>query len=227
MDTQFQSQHIYIYEAPTVAAKNKPHNLFIKKLARTLAMLGIVSLLISFGPSFWYFMKNPRVHQVTERITETANAAEELHKVSSYQPNYDPSLPLSPTVIIPSIGVETKIHEATFESVEEALKEGVWRTPGSGTPASGERPIVLAAHRFGYLLWSNKYRRENSFYNLPKTREGDLVKIIWHRRKYIYAIYKVETSDRITDYSADLILYTCKALDSEIRVFRYARLLRV
>ncbi|KKS77001.1 MAG: hypothetical protein UV74_C0002G0047 [Candidatus Woesebacteria bacterium GW2011_GWB1_43_14] len=224
MNSQNSTQFIYIYEAPSA---NTTKNSLVNKLVKVLATLGLVSLLVSFGPSFWYFLNNPRVDQVTQRITETANAAESLQKANDYRPKYDSSLPLVPTIIIPSIGVNTEIHEASFESVEDALRDGVWRTPGSGTPGAGDKPMVLAAHRFGYLVWSNKFRRENSFFNLPKLREGDLVEIIWHKRKYVYAVYKESTSDRITDYSADLILYTCQALDSEIRVFRYARLLRI
>ena len=85
----------------------------------------------------------------------------------------------------------------------------------------------MAAHRFGYLKWSDSYRRQNSFYNLPKLKKGDVVRIIWKQRKYVYEIYGLEEGEEILDYSADLILYTCKFLDSSVRIFRYGRLLEV
>ena len=56
---------------------------------------------------------------------------------------------------------------------------------------------------------------------------GDTVEIIWKQRKYVYEIYKEEEGEEISDYTADLILYTCESLKSPIRIFRYARLLEI
>ena len=61
--------------------------------------------------------------------------------------------------------------------------------PDFGTPLDRTKPVILAAHRFGYLAWTNLYRRKNSFYNLPKLKEGDLVEITYKQRKYTYEIY--------------------------------------
>ncbi|KKS80793.1 MAG: hypothetical protein UV56_C0008G0001, partial [Candidatus Woesebacteria bacterium GW2011_GWC1_43_10b] len=65
------------------------------------------------------------------------------------------------------------------------------------------------------------------FYSLPKLKTGDTVEIIWRQRKYLYEVYKEEEGEEITDYSADLILYTCESLSSPVRIFRYARLLEI
>jgi hypothetical protein len=62
-----------------------------------------------------------------------------------------------------------------------------------------------------------------SFFSLPKTRVGDKIDIIWGQRKYEYEIYKAETKTQISDYDADLILYTCLLYNSPDRIFRYAR----
>ena len=93
--------------------------------------------------------------------------------------------------------------------------------PNFGTPINGKRPIILAAHRFGYLEWSNKYRRQNSFFNLPKLKEGDRVEIVWDKRKFEYRVVKIEEAEKITDYDVDLILYTCKFLVSPVKYFVY------
>ena len=136
-------------------------------------------------------------------------------------PPYDVSLPDGHWLTIPKIGVDTAIWEASYEEHEKALRKGVWRVPNFGTPINGKRPIILAAHRFGYLEWSNKYRRQNSFFNLPKLKEGDRVEIVWDKRKFEYRVVKIEEAEKITDYDVDLILYTCKFLVSPVKYFVY------
>jgi sortase (surface protein transpeptidase) len=83
------------------------------------------------------------------------------------------------------------------------------------------------AHRFGYLKWTNSYRRKNSFFNLPKLKNEDTIQILWRQRKYTYAVYAESEGTEINDYTADLVLYTCKDLSSDVRFFVYAKLLRI
>lgn len=143
-----------------------------------------------------------------------------------YQPPVDPALSDDNMIVIPKIGVNTTIVEETYENFENALRKGVWHVPDYGTPYIRKNPTILVAHRFGYLEWTNLYRKHNSFYNLPKLEPGDRVQIIWNKRKYEYEIYFGEESEEITDYTADLVLYTCKFLKSPIRIFRYAKLIQ-
>lgn len=89
-------------------------------------------------------------------------------------------------------------------------------------------PIILAAHRFGWdWWWQTDYWKYHSFYNLPELEPGDMVEIIADQRKWIYEIYAGEQGEEITDYEANLILYTCKFLNSPLRHFRYARLINL
>ena len=91
-------------------------------------------------------------------------------------PDIDPKLPKENGLIIDKIGVKGAIHEGT--DWENILKLGVWRVPDFGTPEDNTLPIILAAHRWGYLSWSSAFRKLNSFYNtrypqaqkLPNTR---------------------------------------------------------
>jgi hypothetical protein len=142
-----------------------------------------------------------------------------------YQPPVDPALPETNRIIIKSIGVDTAIVENPLSKYEDAFRQGVWRVPDFGTPYERKQPTILAAHRFGYLAWTNAYRRQNSFFNLPKLKLGDQVEIIWNQRRYLYEIYSQEEAPQITNYGADLILYTCKFLESDTRVFKYGRLI--
>lgn len=138
----------------------------------------------------------------------------------------DISLPEGHYLNIPRIGVDTIIWEADNSSYENALKKGVWRVPDFADPSkNGQgRPMRLAAHRFGYLEWSQDYRLKNSFYDLPKLKNGEMIEIVWDQVRYTYQIQKVEEGTEITDYSSDLIMYTCKFLVSPIRIFVYAKL---
>ena len=136
-------------------------------------------------------------------------------------PDFDASLPTENGLIIDKIKVRGEIHEG--ENWEQILKTGVWRVGDFGTPENNTLPIILAAHRFGYVTWTNSFRTLNSFYNLPKLKVGDKVEIIWNQRKYAYEIYSEETGTKITDYEADLILYTCELWNSPTRIFKYAK----
>jgi len=152
-------------------------------------------------------------------------------------PDVDPSLPAENGLIIDQIGVRGQIHES--EDIQTVLKQGIWRVPNFSTPtdicnptssangrsaSGGENclPIILAAHRWGYLEWTPAFRKLNSFYNLPRLKVGDTIKIIWEQRQFEYKVYSVETGTRITDYSANLILYTCQLWNSPVRFFVYA-----
>lgn len=136
-------------------------------------------------------------------------------------PPFDLSLPEENGLVIDKIGVRSEIREG--ENWSDILRKGIWRVPSFGTPESNGLPIILAAHRFGYATWTSSFRTLNSFYNLPKLKVGDQVEVIWNQRKYVYEIYQEETGIKITDYSANLILYTCELWNSPIRIFRYAK----
>lgn len=123
---------------------------------------------------------------------------------------------------IPAIGVDAVIWEAETESYEKALRRGVWRVPEMPIPTLGG-PVILAAHRFGYLEWTNEFRKKNSFFSLPKLQPGERIEILWEQRLFKYEVERVVEGEEIDDYSADLILYTCKFLKSPVRIFVYAK----
>lgn len=133
-------------------------------------------------------------------------------------PPVDPSLPTQNGLIIGTIGVKGEIHEG--EDWQNILKKGIWRVSDFATPVSNDnKPIIMAAHRWGYLDWSAGFRKLNSFYNLPKLKKGDKIQIVWEQRKFEYEVYSVQTGTEIPEYNADLILYTCQLWNSPIRFF--------
>jgi sortase (surface protein transpeptidase) len=136
----------------------------------------------------------------------------------------DPTLPEGTWISIPKIGVNTQA--LALENSEAALEKGVWLVPEFGRPGDTTQPTIMAAHRYGWKWWwQNDYWKLHSFYLLTETQPGDLIEVITDQKKYVYEVYAADEGDHITDYSADLILYTCKFLNSPVRYFRYAKLL--
>jgi sortase (surface protein transpeptidase) len=205
---------------------------FLSKVSLAFFVFGAFLIFVSFVPSVWFFVKSSwgeGVESNSRQIYETSKSfgAFEEQEEKEYLPRFEASLSKTNMLMIPSISVETEIREASRENFEDALRLGVWRVSDSGTPRSESRPLVLVAHRFGYLRWSNSYRRKNSFFNLPKVKEGDIVEVVWRQRKYVYSVYKTEEGKEIGDYEADIILYTCLDLSSDIRVFVYGKLFEI
>ena len=136
-------------------------------------------------------------------------------------PPTDPSLPSENGLIINKIGVKGALNEG--DDWQKILRKGLWRVPNFATPLSDDnRPIIIAAHRWGYLEWSAAFRKLNSFYNLPKLQAGDKIEIIWDQRKFEYEVYSVQTGTEIPEYNTDLILYTCQLWNSPVRFFVFA-----
>lgn len=204
----------------------------IKKVSNIYGYIGIFLVVLSLGifmiPTLPYLVYRVNPEETEKEIesisTEISKDVINTNTNDSKEfPPIDPSLPEQPYVRIPNIGVNSPIfYQQDYIS---ALKKGSWMVPEFGTPMNGNTPIILAAHRFGYRNWTKEFRNMISYYNLPQTQEGDIIEIVWEQRLFRYEIYKGEESNYISDYDADLILYTCKFFNTPIRIFRYARLI--
>lgn len=225
-----------IYEAPdwrssrVVTFRGRISSVLFK-LAAGSFVIGIVFLALYILPvlsaaTSKVLAETVKPGAVAQQASQTGNQIAG-RVVSSYQPKFDASLPTQNKLSIPAIGVNTVLEEAMYDNYESALKKGVWRAPDYGTPFDRSMPTILAAHRFGYLAWTGIFRNKSSFYNLPKLKLGDTVEVIWRQRKYTYEVYAEAKGDSISDYSADLILYTCETLNGPVRIFKYARLLEI
>jgi hypothetical protein len=200
-----------------------------KALTFFFVTTSLILLLLLFAPVAYYqFFSSDPVPIKSEEVGsplggEFVDGAKESQRQIA-EPPYDESLPEGNWLIIPRVGIYTQILES--ENPEESLRQGIWRVPDFGTPGDVSKPMILAGHRYGYQWWwKGDYWRYHSFYLLPDLQPGDFIEVISNKRKYMYEIYSGEEGGEITDYDADLILYTCKFLNSPVRHFRYARLL--
>jgi hypothetical protein len=201
----------------------------ISRFVLTVVMvisLGVGAVLIL--PEIYYtvFSQSSAVGQVADAAKETATTQpRSTPEAQPYMPVQNPDLPTGSWLSIPRIGVYSEMHATIDEN--EALDKGVWLVPDFGKPGDTTQPIILAAHRFGWdWWWKSDYWKYNSFYLLTETEPGDRVEIIYDQRKWVYEIYAGEEAELISDYDADLIMYTCKYLNSPIRYFRYAKLIK-
>lgn len=199
------------------------------RFSQTLAIIGVSLIIFTYAPSVWYgaqslFANSASSFSLSTSEVRNLNADLALTK-SVFLPPYDAKLPVVNHLTIPKIGVNTDIQEASLDNYEDALKKGVWRVSDFGAPNVSGKPMILAAHRFGYLAWTSFFRYKNSFANLPNVKAGDVVQIVWKQRKYTYEVYATDKATEIKDYSADLILYTCESLSGPERDFVYAKLI--
>ena len=206
----------------------------ISLLSWGIVGLALILSISYFGPQIYSRVENFISPQVTSvqvvdsPVTQIESPVEV--KSAKFVPPQDENLPIGDWLIIPRIGVRTELLQ-TQTSVE-ALNQGVWQVPDFGDPGSLDQPMIVAAHRFGYTWQWQTYLEDDTpyalrhlFYKLPETESGDMVEIIHDQRRYRYVIYAGEENTQITDYEADLILYTCKYLNAPERLIRYARLL--
>lgn len=135
-------------------------------------------------------------------------------------PEKNEALPKENMIIIPAIGVNSKIVEGS--NAKRALYKGIWRDPRTGVPDQDQIPVVLAAHRYGYTEWTSDFKKTSSFRYLDQLKIDDYVFVIWNQREYRYRITKMEDSEKIYANDADIILYTCKHLNSPIRIIVFA-----
>jgi LPXTG-site transpeptidase (sortase) family protein len=216
--------------------KRGPSTLALMFAGMALSLWGIFVFLSSF-PIFlylFYTIAPGTSDSLSEALSQTSVASAIAAPTPTAPITPDPkpviardtSLPEGSFLAIPTIGVDTTIWEASSTEYEEALRQGVWRVPEFATPEESDgRPIILAAHRFGYIDWTQAYREKNSFYNLSEVKVGETVTITWNQHRYSYRVTKLEEGTEITDYSSDLILYTCKFLVSPQRIFVHAELM--
>lgn len=208
---------------------------FYAGLGVSFWVLTAIFVLLPSWPHIYYRLSPQASSLLASTIASTAAAASETVKSPSPTseapkptptppkmalPEVDPSLPAENGLIIDKIGVRGQIHEG--EDWQTILKQGIWRVPSFDTPPVNDRPIILAAHRWGYLDWSASFRKLNSFYNLPQLKAGDTIQVVWDQRPFEYKVFATETGTQITDYSANLILYTCQLWNSPVRFFVYA-----
>ena len=70
---------------------------------------------------------------------------------------------------------------------KNALLQGAWHIPGSGTPddTDGYKNIVISGHRYLYTSGPN------TFFNLDKIQTEDIIQIFWQNQEYKYQVNKI------------------------------------
>jgi len=191
----------------TLKKSNKRINNLTKAYIIASLFLGV--LLVLFSISWWLF---PQIydlgHQNLVLETQIENPEDQNNFTREQAPtstNY---------LLIPKIGVEMQIF--TTNDQDEALEKGAWHLVDSGSPdgSADYNNIIIGGHRFKYLSGSN------TFYNLDKLEENDLITIYWAGLVYNYLVNKiyVVTPEQVEIFDNTdeqrLTLFTCNPVFS-------------
>ena len=210
---------------PQIPVSSKKRPISSKLITLVLFIVSILTILVGvvvFAPDLYFRFLADRSDDRVAIAPEARPVSTPAPEIKQHQPEFNPTLPLGNWLVIPRIGVRSEM--LATPTADEALAEGIWWVPDFGKPGD-DLPIILVAHRYGYKWWwKTDYWKYNSFYLLPELEVGDSIEVIVDQRKWVYQIYRAEEGEQIGDYDADLILYTCKFLNSPIKHFRYARL---
>lgn len=189
---------------------------FEKAVTAFLLLCPIIGALILFMPFY------PEInYQLTSR--EPIEPAYNIVYAADKLPDNDTTTAITTyetdgnRVVIPKIGVDTKILEWRNEDIM-LWEEGAWRDPETAIPGKTGN-MVVGGHRFQYLPPNT-----TTFYNLDKLRTGDHIEIYWEGLKYTYEVYNsfevmpdgIWIKSQDTDQQ-ELTLYTCTPVFSSAR----------
>jgi LPXTG-site transpeptidase (sortase) family protein len=202
----------------------------VKVFANVNIVIGVALMAIPFGyvflintPEIWYRINPGAIEDEIRTLAANPFADTLTNRFVPdnfvIQPERDDSLPQGRSVTIAKIGVDTSIREG--KNGPAVLSQGVWLMPDLGTPNNNDRPVILAAHRWGPTGITSEYRNKNMFFNLPKLEVGDKIIVNWDQRQYVYQVNKTEVANNVNQLS-DLILITCQYYSSEERIIVFA-----
>lgn len=158
---------------------------------------------------------------IPEEFKDVPASTEPPAFIKALQTSTDPSLGEEPVrVVIEKVGVNTVVHNPATRSVialDELLKSGAVRYPGSGVLASGN--MFVFGHSTSLAVVHNQaYKTFNGLGNLVA---GDEITVYSTTKKYIYRVksVRVEQSDlALVDLSTKermLTLATCNTLGAK------------
>ncbi len=113
-------------------------------------------------------------------------------------------------LIIPSIGVDMKIGQD-----KEFLDYGGWIQRLD----SDNLPNLIAIHRFGWSTLSPDQKMKQTLYHVDKLDKGDIVYILWNGERYEYHVESIIDGDNNPSLSGKTIIYTCKFMSTNQRIF--------
>jgi hypothetical protein len=84
---------------------------------------------------------------------------------------------------------------------------------------SNDLPNLIAIHRFGWSTLSPEQKIRQTLYHVDKLQDDDIVYIIWEGEKYEYEVDSIIDGDNNPSLSGKIIIYTCKFMSTNQRIF--------
>ncbi len=185
----------YISQMFEFISKQKSYGAFFRKLL-LFAFFFILIFSVSFGALYvlgWVPSELGQTNDLSsvddqETSTPTVTPIAGVGATVTPIPQNKGEEPLR--IVISAIGVDSPIRNIASTDVEvldEELKKGVVRYPGSGLAGQGN--MFLFGHGSNLAVVNNKAYKV--FTDINKLEKGDLIKIIGKNKSYIYSVRKV------------------------------------
>jgi LPXTG-site transpeptidase (sortase) family protein len=185
-------------------------NVWANKLVFVIGVIAVYGLsfailyVAGFAPDELYPAASGSVSASTSEKTRLAS--------SQAKPQVVPEEPIR--ILIDSIGVDSIVqnpHTTNVSVLDDLLKSGVVRYPGSGLLGKGN--MFLFAHSTSIKVVNNQAYK--AFNDLDKLAVGDTIKVQSAKREYVYKVtsvakkHEAEAKIEFSDTKAMLTLGTC------------------
>lgn len=194
-----------------------------KTLFILIISLAIYIIIAPFLPQIFNSSGNKEVSSDSIRINSENTNPSQLLPASYRDENLENNVDNESKVIdeslfqikIDSINLDSKLISSKSN---KDLWKGIWHRNNTGNPIDGGN-MVITAHRFLYT------GNNNTFYNLPKVKNDEIVSIYWKGIKYDYKVNKIfEVTPDAIEIEAPtknhiLTLYTCTPLWTSAKRF--------
>lgn len=176
----------------------------------TLSLISCILLLIGVYITYSVFYPEIYYQRNLKNALQPPQEVQSVSTASAITPTPDQEI-YPDKLIIPKIGVDMELG-----TDPKSLDTAGWIT----NLYPDNSPMVIAAHRFGWIGMPNDRKISHTLYNIDKLNVGDEMIVQWNRKKQIFKVKDIiEADNNPAIKDGEILIYTCKFLRSDVRVF--------
>lgn len=182
---------------PCISRKTRLPQYFLKLIANALIVLGIVFLILAYGPlvkdEAWYYLKNLKAQKYLVNSSGGEKDSPFARFISTRPINIVP-VNTAFSVVIEEIGVNAPVVADVpvidEKAYNEALKSGVAHASASAYPSDKPGNTYLFAHASINFWELGKYA--SVFNLLRKLNYGDRIHVFYKGKTFVYSVVNKE-----------------------------------
>ncbi len=176
----------------------------------TLSLISCIFLLIGVYISYTVFYPEIYYQKNLKNKLQPPQSIESVSTASATDPT-QPKIIFPNRLIIPNIGVDMELG-----TDPKTLDTAGWIT----NLYPDNSPMVIAAHRFGWVGMPMDKRVTHTLFNIDKLKVNDKVIIQWNGKKEIFIVKDIgEATNNPSIKDGEVLIYTCKFMESDLRIF--------